>query len=211
MRPPASPAVRGPEAGFSLVIILAGLTVMMILIGAAAPAWRYVMQDDREQELFFRGDQIARAIEEYQRKNGNTFPVSLDVLVKGKYLRRQYKDPMTKDGKWRFVRPGELVPVTGGGGGGGASPRPKPSGFASPSPSASASPSAFGGGGGTSMGAIMGVVSLSKETSLRLFNGRSRYDQWIFLAGQPRRLGRDMGPQPLPGGQGPGGPPRPQR
>jgi type II secretory pathway pseudopilin PulG len=175
---------------------------MMILMGVAVPTWRHVMQDDREQELYFRGDQIARAVEEYQRKNGNAFPPSFDVLVKGKYLRRQYKDPMVKGGKWRVVRPGEAVPVsttpTGGASpGAGASPRP------SPSPPASA----FGPAGGTSMGAIAGVASLSHETSLRLFNGRTRYDQWIFLAGQPRLLGRDKGPLRLPGGGGGSGVP----
>jgi len=70
-----------PESsrGFSLVIVLAGITVMMILMGVAVPTWRYVMQDDREQELYFRGDQIARAVEEYQRKNANAFPPSFDV------------------------------------------------------------------------------------------------------------------------------------
>jgi type II secretory pathway pseudopilin PulG len=156
------------------------------------------MQDDREQELYFRGDQIARAIEEYQRKNGNAFPASLDVLVKGKYLRRQYKDPMVKGGKWRLVRPGEAVPVSTTPTTGRASPSPRPS------PSAPAS--AFGPAGGTSVGAIAGVASLSHETSLRLFNGRTKYDQWIFLAGQPRRLGRDTGPSQLPGGTGGTGP-----
>lgn len=187
------------ESGFALVLVLAGITVMLILMGAATPTWRYVMQDDREQELFFRGDQIARAVEDYQRKNGNAFPPSFDVLVKGKFLRREYKDPMTKDGKWRLVRPGEAVPAATTPGRAGPSPRP------SPSPS---SAFALGPAGGTSFGAIAGVASRSQQTSLRLFNGRSRYDQWVFLAGQPRRLGRDTGPR-LPGGAGPpqtGGP-----
>src|ERR1041384_783736 len=76
---PASPPVRRRgERGFALVIVLAGITVMMILMTAAAPTWRYLSQDDKEQELFFRGDQIARGIEEYQRKNGNTFPASFE-------------------------------------------------------------------------------------------------------------------------------------
>jgi hypothetical protein len=35
------------------VIVLAGITVMMIMMGAAVPTWRYIMQDDREQELYF--------------------------------------------------------------------------------------------------------------------------------------------------------------
>jgi type II secretory pathway pseudopilin PulG len=189
--------------GFSLVIVLAGITVMMILMGAAVPTWRYVMQDDREQELYFRGNQIARAVEEYQRKNGNAFPPSFDVLVKGKYLRRPYKDPMVKNGKWRIVRPGEAVPAsttpTGG---------PSPRAGASPRPSPSPPASAFGPAGGTAVGVIAGVASQSHETSLRLFNGRTKYDQWIFLAGQPRLLGRDKGPSRLPGGTGGGGQPQ---
>jgi type II secretory pathway pseudopilin PulG len=198
VRPPPSPrALRPDHSGFALVIVIAGIAVMMILIGAATPTWRYVMQDDREQELFFRGDQIARAVEAYQRKNGNAFPPSFEVLVKGKFLRRAYKDPMTADGKWRIVRPGEAVPASGATGQGGPSPRPSTS--SSPSPSPSASPSAFGPAGGTSVGVIAGVASRSHETSLRLFNSRTRYDQWIFLAGQPRRLGKDMGPRPAGG------------
>ena len=113
MRPSSPPRVRrSDQRGFALVIVLAGITVMLILMGAATPTWRYLMKDDREQELFFRGDQIARGVEAFQRKNGNTFPPSLEVLVKGKYLRRAYKDPMVKDGKWRLVRPGEAVPVS---------------------------------------------------------------------------------------------------
>lgn len=178
------------ERGFALVIVLAGITVMMILMGAAVPTWRYVMQDDREQELFFRGDQIAGAIEQYQRKNGQAFPPSFEVLVKGKYLRKAYKDPMVKDGKWKIVRPGEAIPVSA-----------TPTAGASPRPSPTPPPSAFGPAGGTGIGAIAGVVSLSHENSLRLYNGRTRYDQWIFLAGQPRQLGRQVTPN-VPGGGG---------
>lgn len=203
MPPPLLTVRADPEGerGFSLVIVLAGITVMMIMMGAAVPTWRYIMQDDREQELYFRGDQIARAVEEYQRKNGNAFPASFEVLVKGKYLRREYKDPMVKGGKWRVVRPGEAVPVSSvpTGGPGGASARPSPS----PSPPSSA----FGPAGGTSLGAIAGVASFSKEKSLRLFNGRTRYDQWIFLAGQPRLLGRNTGPNVPGGGAGLGASP----
>ena len=203
MRPPLVTRRAHPEGehGFSLVIVIAGITVMMIMMGAAVPTWRYIMQDDREQELFFRGDQIARAVEEYQRKNGNAFPPSFEVLVKGKFLRREYKDPMVKGGKWRIVRPGEAVPVSSvpTGGPRGASPQPSPS----PTPP----PSAFGPPGGTAVGAIAGVASLSHETSLRLFNGRTRYDQWIFLAGQPRLLGRNTGPNVPGGGAGLGASP----
>jgi type II secretory pathway pseudopilin PulG len=207
MRGPSLPpdSARGGERGFALVMLLAGITVMMILMGAGAPTWRYVMQDAREEELYFRGDQIARAIEEYQHKNGHAYPPSLDVLVKGRFLRKAYKDPMAKDGKWRLVRPGETVMLSGTAGG--ASPRPG----ASPNPGASPAFGATQPIGGTSIGLVAGVASFSKKDSLRLFNGRTRYDQWVFLAGQPRHLGRITGPVPggpagLPGGVGnPGG------
>jgi len=139
---PGPPQPRDGESGFSLVILLAGMAVMMVLMTAAAPTWKYVMQDDREQELYFRGDQIARAIEEFQRKNGNAFPPSMDVLVKGRFLRKAYKDPMTKDGKWRFIRPGEVVSATGTTPrpGGGPANRPSPAPSPSPSPSPSVRP-----------------------------------------------------------------------
>jgi type II secretory pathway pseudopilin PulG len=202
-------AARHGEGGFALVVVVSGIAVMLILMGAAVPTWRYVMKDDREQELFFRGDQIARGIEAFQKKNGNAFPPSLEVLVKGKYLRKAYKDPLAADGKWRIIRPGEAVPASGipRTGPGSASPSP------SPRPSATPPPSVFGSAGG--IGVIAGVASRSTDESLRVFNGRTKYDQWIFLAGQPRVLGKNKGPvvpglgqpgQPLPGQPRPGQP-----
>ncbi len=111
---------RSREGGYSLVALMASLTIMLILMGAAAPSWRYIMQDDREQELIFRGGAIADAIQRFQKKSANALPTSLDVLVKGKYLRKAYKDPMTRDGKWRLIHAGEAtIPPPPGG-----SPRP---------------------------------------------------------------------------------------
>lgn len=185
----------GGEAGYSLVALIAAATIMLILMAAAVPTWRYVMKDDREQELIFRGGQIADAIAGFQRKNGNALPTSLEVLVKGKFLRKEYKDPMTKDGKWRLIRQGETIaPITVPG----ASPSPRPS----PGP---------GMATGFALGPILGVASTSTDKSLRVFNGRSRYNEWIFAAGQPRVVGRQAGPT-LPPGVGPvmpGGSPRP--
>ena len=176
---------------------------MLILMSAAVPTWRYVMKNDREEELYFRGDQIARAVERYQRKNGNALPVSFEVMLKGHYLRKLYKDPMSKDGKWRIIHPGEaMLP-----GPGSQSPVPRPG----MTPQPAATPQAglpglsnAGGqpGGGPIQGAILGVASTSKDKSLRLMNGRSRYDQWLFLAGQPRLLGADRGVRLAPGGVG---------
>ncbi len=183
------------EAGYSLVALIASATIMLILLAAAVPTWRYVMKNDREEELIFRGGQIADSILRYQRKNGNALPTSLEVLVRGKFLRKAYKDPMTKDGTWQFIRQGEAI-----------GPIPAPG--ASPSPRPSSGP---GAPTGMTLGPMVGVASTSTEKSLRLFNGRSRYSEWIFAAGQPRVVGRQLGPT-IPAGGGPGlpGTPAPQ-
>ena len=41
----------GSEAGFSLVALVATMTITLILMGAAMPSWKYVVQNEREQEL----------------------------------------------------------------------------------------------------------------------------------------------------------------
>jgi len=176
---------RRSEAGYALVALVAAVTVMLIGLGAAAPTWRYVMQDDREQELIFRGTQIADAVARYQKKHGNALPVSLEVLVKGKFLRKEWKDPMTKDGTWRFVRPGEgIAPIT-----------------ARTSPPPTTRPPGPGVATRTRFGGILGVASLSDRQSLRLFNGSQRYSEWVFAVGQPRVVGKSPtvpGPRPAP-------------
>ncbi|MCM2256602.1 MAG: hypothetical protein NDJ94_13145 [Vicinamibacteria bacterium] len=212
---------RRGERGYVMVALLAAIAILLLGMGAAAPPWKYVMKDAREEELLFRGAQIADAISRYQRKNGNALPTSIDVLVKGKFLRQAYKDPMTKDGEWRLLRPGEtglapgVVPGApssrppgagppGTGGGGVATPTPSPT----PTPRASS----FGAGGlAGGVGPIAGVASRSTEESLRIFNGRTRYNEWIFAPGLPRVIGRPQAPQPRQPGGAPGaGSPRPQ-
>jgi type II secretory pathway pseudopilin PulG len=193
------------QAGYALVALVAAVTIMLVVMAAAVPSWRYVMKNEREEELIFRGNQIARAIEQFQKKRGNLLPSSLDLLVKEKFLRRAYKDPMTKDGRWRMVRPGE--PVFGAGGalprpGGGPTPRPTPT----PTPTPSSS---FGREGASGIGPFSGVASRSNEKSLRLFNNQDQYDRWLFVAGQPRIVGKPLQikggggirPDGRPGGQ----------
>jgi len=178
-----------------MVALMAAVAIMMIMLAAAVPSWRYVMRNDAELELISRGGEIADAIARYQRRNGNALPPSLEVLVKGKFLRRAYKDPMTKHGRWRFIRPGEAVgPLAPGipGTAGGTT--------TTTTTTTTTRPSAFSQPGAT-LGAFQGVASTSTEKSLRVFNGRTRYNEWLFLPGQPRVVGRPIGPaMPRPGG-----------
>jgi type II secretory pathway pseudopilin PulG len=183
---------RGAEAGYSLVALLAAVAIMMIMLAAAVPSWRYVMKNDAEEELIFRGGEIADAVARYQRRNGNALPASLEALVKGKFLRHPYKDPMTKHGRWRYIRPGEAIGPTAPG-------APGSGGTTTTTTTTTTRPSAFGTPG--VLGGFMGVASTSTEKSLRVFNGRTRYNEWVFLPGQPRIVGRPVGPSvPRPGG-----------
>jgi type II secretory pathway pseudopilin PulG len=183
-----------------MVALMAAVAIMMIMMAAAVPSWRYVMKNDAEEELLFRGGEIADAIARYQRRNGNALPASLEVLVKGKFLRRAYKDPMTKHGRWRFIRPGEAVRV-------GAPGVRGPGGPTTTTTTTTTRPSAFGSPE-TVLGGFQGVASTSTDKSLRIFNGRTRYNEWVFLPGQPRIVGRPVGPATgRPGGPFPPGRP----
>ena len=63
--------------------LLAMLAVMTVALLLAMPSWRYLVRDDKEQELIFRGRQISSAVSRFQRKNGNALPqYSLYRLIK---------------------------------------------------------------------------------------------------------------------------------
>jgi type II secretory pathway pseudopilin PulG len=192
-----SPATRASERGFSLVAVAASTTIMLLLMGMAMPTWKYVMKNAREEELLFRGTQIVEAIERYQKKHGNSPPVSLDIMVKGKFLRKAYKDPMSPKGEWRFIRPGEVrAPPTAAG----ARTRPgMPTPAPTPTPRTGPVGRTSSPSGTRSFGPFIGVASTSKDESIRLFNGRGRYAEWLFVVGQPRVVGKDMTLRTLPG------------
>lgn len=191
------------ECGFSMVALLAMLAIMTFALMLAMPSWNYLVRDDKEQELIFRGRQIANAVGRFQRKNGNALPSSFEQLVQGKYLRKAYKDPMTKDGAWRVLRPGEGVPARPAGPAPGGPGRPAP-----PTPSPTPTPaSTFGSNPGVG-GPIAGVASRSTETGLRFVNGSPIYSRWVFAPNVPFVMGgaSPVGPAGPGGAGGAGGP-----
>lgn len=206
---------QGGQRGYAMAALLVGIGVMMLLMSAAMPVWRTQAQREKEAELIFRGEQIARGINLYTRKMGGAnYPPSIDVLVQGRFLRKKYKDPMTESGEWDLITAAGGVPGGEGGrpqqpagrgrtGGPSTGLSAPPSGRASASPSQPQSPFA----GGQVAGGMMGVRSKSKESSFRLYKGAgTHYNEWQFLfTSVSNRPGLPGGGQRAPGMPGRGG------
>ena len=207
-----------------MAALLVALAVMAVMMSVALPVWRHDAQREREEELVFRGQQYVRAIRLFQRKT-QTFPTSIDMLVQGRYLRKKYKDPVTGE-DFNPIPVGGAIPGQGGQTlGGGRSGTTAPGGRGTPSGGVGSSLGGFGPapagitpsgsssafGSTTVPGGMIGVVSKSKDESIRLYQGRNHYNEWTFIyvnqqpGGGPGGQGRPGGP----GGRGtPGGPGR---
>ena len=80
-----------------MAALIVGIAVMAVMMTVVMPVWKQMVQREKEEELVFRGEQIAHSIGMFQRKFANAYPPTLDVLVEQKFLRKKYKDPITND------------------------------------------------------------------------------------------------------------------
>jgi type II secretory pathway pseudopilin PulG len=211
--------------GYAMAALLVGLSVMSVLMSMALPVWSHFAKREKEEELIWRGKQYARAVGLFQRKYANTFPPTLDVLVEQKFLRKKYKDPITND-DFQLIPAGSGSPTPGMVDGSGARFFGAPAGASSgrggttPPTTASTQPgqpgggvtAAIAGGGNVNLG-IAGVVSKSKDASIKIYNGRQKYNEWAFVylqtaqrVGVPGQPGAPAGAgfpgmpsQPMPG------------
>jgi type II secretory pathway pseudopilin PulG len=95
------------QAGYAMVALLVGLSIMGVVMTMAMPVWRQLAVREREAELVFRGEQYKRSIALYQARTGpGALPPSIDVLVEGRFLRKRYKDPIT-GGDFVLIRQGQ--------------------------------------------------------------------------------------------------------
>ena len=146
-----------------MVVLLVAMSVMAVMMTVVMPVWRQTNQREKEEELVFRGLQYARAIGLYEKKFANAPPASIDVLVQGHYLRKKYKDPITND---------DFVPVNAG----------QPTTTATQQGrGGAAQPAAPAGQQLVARGGVTGVQSKSTDTSLRVYNGRTHYNEWLFV------------------------------
>jgi len=161
-------------------------TVLLVTLAAALPNIYLAGQREREEELIFRGQEYARAIALFRRQFGR-FPTSVKELLQTsgfRFLRKEYRDPMTRHGKWRFIHADasgalidsltmSLTPHA---------TRERLQEISSSAAGSGQDSSAFFGSGEEIKGAfIVGVASTSRRRSVRIWNGRGRYHEWEFL------------------------------
>ncbi len=120
-----SPRSRSSEAGYTLVALLAVMTLLALFATAAAPSIRQQAQREREKETIFRGEQVAEALRDYYLHQATpsgrgvgpqSLPTSIDQLLEGipvtggskkrQILRASAaRDSLSTSGEWRLVRP----------------------------------------------------------------------------------------------------------
>jgi len=112
------------QAGYTLVALLALMTILALFAMAIAPSMQQQAEREREKEAIFRGEQVADAIRDYykyrvalNRVTGDqALPTSMDQLLEGlpipggaktrQILRASAAhDPLTIEGEWRFIHP----------------------------------------------------------------------------------------------------------
>ncbi len=190
------------EGGYAMAALLAGMAIMAIFLSVALPAWRTAAQREKETELIFRGQQYAHAIAMFQRKYANASPPNLDVLMNERFLRKKYKDPMTKDGEFQMIYASQQASAQPNAGG-----TVPTQGQPTARPATPATPGGTAGATAPAQGGIVGVASKSTATSLRVYNGHTKYNEWVFVATQASgRIGAPNGtPNPTGGINVPGG------
>ncbi len=195
------------QKGYVLLTLLLFMALLIIAAGTAASSLAFTIRRDREEELIHRGVQYTRAIREFTRKTGR-FPVRLEELdsTEGRrFLRKHYKDPITgQDFKlvhMADVQLGGVNQIPGAkavsdatsadtSNNPAAPQQPDQSGSEtvnqnqSPAQGASRPNLQTTGTPSTqqpiSGGLIVGVVSASKEKTIREFNRKNHYNQWRF-------------------------------
>lgn len=207
---------RKRDAGYALLLVVFLAAVLMLSLAVAIPPALHQGQREKEEELIFRGEQYQRAIGRFYKKYGR-YPNTIDELLRTNdrgYLRKEFPDPMTKDGKWRVIGLGPGGALVGSGQnplGPGSGPVTAPVGgtTAPKAPERETRGRGEPGGrpssGGQPSYPIAGVASKSTKPSIRVYNGSSGYANWEFIY--------DPTKDPLlvqPGGvQGPGQQPKP--
>ncbi len=198
---------RSAESGYVLLAVLLAMTLILIAMSIEAPRIAQQIKRQKEEELVHRGKDYATAVKRFVHKNGGRFPISIEQLEDTnhvRFLRKRYKDPMTGESDWRMVHLGEAQvtipapnpglngstqnPGLGGGstsGGTGTQTSGNQTGGQNQTQqtggTGSLTTSGIGNGQSTGGGPIIGVASVNKGKSIKEFNDKDHYNDWLFV------------------------------
>ena len=199
------------DRGYVLLGLLLMVSVLLIAAAVVAPNIAFQIKRDREEELVHRGVQYTRAIRSYAKRTGRYPVRAEDLLggPDQRFIRKLYKDPMTgRD--FKFLHLDDVQPAPANLNASSAQPGASDDALSSPGttpvPSSAddsadaadrniprptlarsgtalgASSSADAGTSGSQPGRlIFGVVSTSKARSIREFNHKDHYSDWLFF------------------------------
>jgi len=105
------PAQRTQQRGFTYLTLLFLLPVLTGGFALLGEVWHTAAVRDKERELLFVGHQYRLAIERYYLAGTQSYPRTLDDLLKDprrltteRYLRKRYLDPVTGKPEWGLVK-----------------------------------------------------------------------------------------------------------
>lgn len=170
---PAGKIKQEQSAGYIFLLLLIVIFIMGLGMLVAVPVLETQLRREKEEELIFRGRQYQEAIRLFQQKKPGAFPSSLEELVKEKCLRKIYPDPMSENGRWHLL----LLPAAAEAGGGSvrtAETRTVDKLLVVPEENLKKIRNPQ----------IVGVVSSSRQKSIKIYQEEQYYNKWLFYYGQ---------------------------
>ena len=194
------PPMRNGEAGYTLVAVIAAMSIIAVVFLSVVPNIKQQSQREREKEAIARGEEVADAIVAFVQCNGGKLPRTMDDLKEGcsqgtrkrQIIRRSaLVDPLTDDGEWKTVTPtsnevlkfGRDVTLYAG-----FTPKTtnqylQKYGNRQYTTVIDAGSDDAPGGEDTSLGStgdFIGVTSRSRRNSVITYYGIERHDRWVF-------------------------------
>ncbi|MGO9577396.1 MAG: hypothetical protein ACLPTQ_24045 [Terriglobales bacterium] len=200
---------QAQERGYILLTLLLVVALLSIGILTQIQSMAFQIKRDREEELIHRGVEYSRAVRRFCARF-KRFPASVEELESTnnyRCLRKRYKDPITgKDFKpvslteFEASLPGASTPpptapapqapevqyrqdIPRESDGGVFSNSADSNGGDAPAAAGNPNPDDDDTNGAPPLHGvpIVGVVSLSKQKSIREFDGKDHYNQWLFI------------------------------
>lgn len=100
--------------GFTYLVLLFMVAMLGATLALTGHLWKKIMQQEKERELLFVGNQFRRAILLYYERTPSAakqYPKDLSDLIKDnrypsmqRYLRELYSDPITGNKAWGIIK-----------------------------------------------------------------------------------------------------------